>query len=132
MARLLGMYIDRSVLSDYPYRGQFLRFVVDESKPLDEQVEEKVVVFETECDITESSHSWSNNFIWAKYAVYFPYDKDKDTITVQMGDLFESTINGMPVNGNFKEWHTDLVMAAVPSLDEFLYHFIIDTTEANS
>ena len=93
------MYIDRSVLSDYPYHGQFLRFVVDESKPLDEQVEEKVVVFETECDITESSHSWSNNFIWAKYAVYFPYDKDNDTIIVKMGDLFEATINGMPVNG---------------------------------
>lgn len=40
--------------------------------------------------------------------------------------------NSVIVNGNFKEWHTDLVMAAVPSLDEFLYHFIIDTTEANS
>ena len=40
--------------------------------------------------------------------------------------------NSVIVNGNFKEWHTDLVMAAVPSLDEFLYHYIIDTTEANS
>ena len=93
------MYIDRSVLSDYPYHGQFYRIMVDESKPLDEQVEEKVVVFETECDITESSHSWSNNFIWAKYAVYFPNDKDNDTILVKMGDLFEATINGMVANG---------------------------------
>lgn len=40
--------------------------------------------------------------------------------------------NSVIVNGNFKEWHTDLVMSAVPSLDEFLYHYIIDTTEANS
>ena len=40
--------------------------------------------------------------------------------------------NSVIVNGNFKEWHTALVMAAVPSLDEFLYHYIIDTTEANS
>ena len=40
--------------------------------------------------------------------------------------------NSVIVNGNFKEWHTDIVMSAVPSLDEFLYHYIIDTTEANS
>lgn len=39
--------------------------------------------------------------------------------------------NSVIVNGNFKEWHTDLVMAGVPSLDEFLYHYIIDTTTAN-
>ena len=39
--------------------------------------------------------------------------------------------NSVIVNGNFKEWHTDLVMAAVPSLDEFLYHYIIDTQTAN-
>ena len=37
--------------------------------------------------------------------------------------------NGVIVNGNLKEWHTDLVLAATPSLDEFLYHFIIDTTQ---
>lgn len=39
--------------------------------------------------------------------------------------------NFVVVNGNFKEWQTDLVLAAVPSLDEFLYHYIIDTTHAN-
>ena len=40
--------------------------------------------------------------------------------------------NAVVVNGDFKEWHTDLVIAGVPSLDEFLYHYIIDTTTANS
>ena len=51
---------------------------------------------------------------------------------------FASALNGLAqiansviVNGNFKEWHTHVVMAAVPSLDEFLYHYIIDTTTAN-
>lgn len=39
--------------------------------------------------------------------------------------------NFVIVNGNFKEWQSDLVLAAVPSLDEFLYHYIIDTTTAN-
>lgn len=39
--------------------------------------------------------------------------------------------NSVIVNGNFKEWHTHVIMAAVPSLDEFLYHYIIDTTTAD-
>jgi hypothetical protein len=41
-------------------------------------------------------------------------------------------MNSTIVNGNFKEWHTDLWMSAIPSLDEFLYHVIIDTTTADS
>lgn len=93
------MYIDRNIPTDYPYTGQFYRVHIDRNAPLDEQVEERVVVLETECDITESSHSWSRNFIWAKYAVYFPFDKDKDTIPVRMGDLFEANIYGLTVNG---------------------------------
>lgn len=51
---------------------------------------------------------------------------------------FASALNGLAqvansviVNGNFKEWHTHVIMAAVPSLDEFLYHYIIDTTATN-
>lgn len=50
---------------------------------------------------------------------------------------FASALNGLAtvansviVNGNFKEWHTHVIMAAVPSLDEFLYHYIIDTRTA--
>lgn len=34
-------------------------------------------------------------------------------------------------NGNLKEWHTDLMMACIPSLDEFLYHVIVDTKTAD-
>lgn len=39
--------------------------------------------------------------------------------------------NSIIVNGNLKEWHSDLVLAATPVLDEFLYHYIIDTTTAD-
>lgn len=93
------MYIDRELLQDYPYEAQFYRIEIDDSLPLDQQVEEKVVVFETVCDIIEASHSWSRNFIWAKYAVYFPFEPEEDEILVRMGDLFESEINGLKVNG---------------------------------
>ena len=40
--------------------------------------------------------------------------------------------NAVVVNGNLKEWHSDLVLAATPVLDEFLYHYIIDTTTADA
>lgn len=93
------MYIDRNVLSNYPYKGVFYRTYIDKTKPLPEQKEEKEIVFETECDIIESSHSWSNNFIWAKYAIYFPFDKEKDTISIKLGDFFEADIYGLNVNG---------------------------------
>ena len=42
--------------------------------------------------------------------------------------IMNSVIN----NGNLKEWHSDCMMSAVPALDEFLYHFIIDTTQTSS
>jgi hypothetical protein len=92
-------YIEHNKLQDYPYFGQFFRIEIDESKPLDEQIEERVVIFETDCDITESSHSWSRNFIWAKYAIYFPFDKDTEEIEVKLGDLFEADMHGLIVNG---------------------------------
>lgn len=92
-------YIEHNKLQDYPYFGQFFRIEIDESKPLDEQVEERVVIFETDCDITESSHSWSRNFIWAKYAIYFTFDKDTEEIEVKLGDLFEADMHGLIVNG---------------------------------
>ena len=42
-------------------------------------------------------------------------------------NVVNTTLN----NGNYKEWHTDLFMAAIPSLDEFLYHVLVDTASAN-
>jgi hypothetical protein len=38
--------------------------------------------------------------------------------------------NSIVPNGVLKEWHSDVVLAATPTLDEFLYHYIVDTTTA--
>lgn len=92
------MYTDRNVLTDYPYHGTFYRVIIDDSTLIGQE-NQREIVYETECDITESSHSWSRNFIWAKYAVYFPFDKDVATISVKMGDLFEADMYGLTVNG---------------------------------
>lgn len=51
---------------------------------------------------------------------------------------FATTNNGLYTvanltvpNGRMKEWQTQLMFQAIPSLDEFLYHVIVDTTTAN-
>ena len=41
-------------------------------------------------------------------------------------------MNSVVVNGNFKEWHSDLLVKAIPTLDEFLYHVIVDTNTASN
>lgn len=93
------MYIDRNKLQDYPFDGIFYDVYIDKNVPLNQQKEEKRVIFQTKCDIQESSHSWSNNFIWAKYAVHFPFDKDNENVKVRLGNLFEGNIYGLTING---------------------------------
>lgn len=93
------MYRDTNVLNDYPFYGKFYEIFIDKTKPLNQQKAEKRVIFETKCDIQESSHSWSNNFIWAKYAIYFPFDVSSDTVKIKLGDYFEGDIYGLIVNG---------------------------------
>lgn len=51
---------------------------------------------------------------------------------------FANTLDGLALvmnsvipNGNLQEWHTETMFSCIPSLDEFLYHFIIDTSTAN-
>ena len=61
---------------------------------------------------------------YANNAVSFNFTK-------AMGGLV-TICNSVVPNGNLKEWHTDMWMSAVPSLDEFLYHVIIDTTQADA
>lgn len=45
-----------------------------------------------------------------------------------LGLLVNSTMD----NGRFKEWHTDVMMSAVPALVEFPNHFIFDITTADA
>lgn len=46
-------------------------------------------------------------------------------------DVF-SIVNTTLNNGRYKEWHTDLLTACVPALEDFLQHYIVDTTTADS
>ena len=83
------MIIDRTPLEEYPFEGAFYEYGVDESKPLDEQVEEEILILETKCDIQHSSKSDANGIITAGFNVYFPFDKEK----------FKGNSYGLVVNG---------------------------------
>ena len=45
-----------------------------------------------------------------------------------LGLIINTTLN----NGELKEWQSEFIMNAVPSLDEFLYHFIINTNDGTA
>ena len=95
----LGMYID--FFNEYPYKGAVYRTMADDSKPLDEQVEEKVEVLpERECDIISASAMLSKDFITDKFTVTFPIDTDNgEKVEIKRGDYFEGEAQGMVFNG---------------------------------
>lgn len=96
------MYTDRNRLTEYPYEGTFYTMKIDDNKPLYEQVEEKVVLFQTKCDILEANRNVAKDFITAKYAIYYPVkvvDGLIDPIKFKVGDFFESEVMGYSING---------------------------------
>ena len=109
-----------------------------------------VIIEEKQQDALNGTvHGWADDVAVMRpvgYAGYIRHTNVADTrlLTPEYTNpanvySFASALNGLAVvrnstivNGNFKEWHTDLVLAAVPSLDEFLYHIIINTAEADA
>lgn len=93
------MYTNKNISREFPFDATFYTIEIDESKPLDQQREEKIVVLETKCDITESSHNYSSNFISAKFSVFFPFDSENGEVLVRVGHSFEADMYGMQING---------------------------------
>lgn len=93
------MYIDRRLLTEYPFTATFSRIAVDESLPLDQQQFEKVVVMTTACDITESSATLEGNLTKSRYAIYLPISPETEKIPVRRGDRCEAEIYGVTVDG---------------------------------
>lgn len=85
-------------IQEYPFNGLFYRTSIDDSKPLIEQVEEKLELLNTQCDIQQVSQSDGGNFFGASFEIYIPFDI-KTNLTIQRGDLFEGNMYGMAVNG---------------------------------
>ena len=91
------MVIDRTLLEEFPYEGEFYRTEVTGEGLLDRE-ENEVVILHTICDIQESSRSNVHGFANATFGIYFPIDKEQD-IEIKRGDSFRGSIYGMKVEG---------------------------------
>lgn len=90
------MIIDTHDIEEYPFKGVFYTWGVDESKPPIEQVEEEIVKLETVCDI-QGAQKEDSGVISNAYNVYFPFDKEKG-ININKGDFFRSNMYGFVIN----------------------------------
>ena len=88
------MYIDYNI-EEYPFYATFYHIGVDESKPLDQQVEEKIISFETPCDVDDKNTGLNNDVI----TIYFPFDKEAESIEVKIGDTMEVETYGLIQQG---------------------------------
>lgn len=88
------MYIDYN-LNEYPFYAIFYNIGVDESKPLDQQVEEKIISFETQCDVDDKNNGLNNDII----TLYFPFDANSEEIKIRLGDTMEVDTYGINQKG---------------------------------
>lgn len=89
------MYIDRSNIQEYPFNATFYHLGVDESLPLDEQVEEKIVSFESICDMSDQEMGLNND----KITLYIPFDSDTEEIAIALGETVDIESYGLIQRG---------------------------------
>lgn len=92
------MIIDRNLLKEYPFDGAFYTYGVDKTKPLEEQIEEEILVMETKCDIQEAQKSDAYGVITSSYNVYFPFYKD-GIVEIHKGMTFKGSVYGLQISG---------------------------------
>lgn len=108
------------------------------------------VVVEKERNITHATdkfiHGWKEDVAVlrpADDAVEFQYKENLDQVLfgkygasvvskvwAQTNDGLGTLVNTTLNNGIYKEWHTDIMLSAVPALVDFPYHVIVDTKTA--
>lgn len=86
-----------SGISRYPYHGVFYKETSDMAKPLTEREIVRTDVFETECDVQETSKA-ANPMLFATFSVFFPFDAGK-SVPVVRGMGFEASVCGQTVKG---------------------------------
>ena len=79
---------------EYPFHGIFYKVEIDDSKPLDGQVDEEIPIFETDMDMSDGGTLSTDTF-----RVYFPFKSGKEPISIKEGDLFKGVIYGMEQRG---------------------------------
>ena len=89
------MYTNRFNISEYPYYATFYHLGVDESKPLDERVEEKIVSFRSECDLDSDGNGINNDTM----TLFFPFNPMGEDIKILLGETVELETYGIIQKG---------------------------------
>lgn len=89
------MYTQHYATEEYPFLATFYHIGIDKNKPLDQQVEEKIVSFQTICDISDKETGLSNDTI----NIFFPFDADKEKVKVLIGETMEVETYGLIQKG---------------------------------
>lgn len=128
----------------YVVTEDIFRTIVESQYP---QISPIEVIVEKQKDYTGSVNGWKESVAVLRPTGYAGVIKHTDAIDRFMFENFGSNnvskvfttvnsvftlINTSLNNGDFKEWHTDMIMDAVPALDEVPYHLIVDTSQAGT
>ena len=89
------MYTDHHGTEEYPFYATFYHLGVDESKPLDQQKEEKIVSFESVCDISDQETGLNND----KIMLFIPFDAYEGNIEIRLGESVEIESYGLTQKG---------------------------------
>ena len=89
------MYTNHFETQEYPFSAVFYTIKIDYSKPLIEQVEEKVISMETVCDVDDKNSGLSNDVI----TIYIPYDFNEGDLTISLGETVEIVTYGVVQKG---------------------------------
>lgn len=89
------MYTDHHGTEEYPYYATFYHVSVDKTKPLDQQKEEKIVSFESACDISDQDTGLNND----KITVFIPFDAYEGDIEIKLGETMEVESYGLIQKG---------------------------------
>ena len=89
------MYTNNYGTQEYPYHATFYHIGVDESLPLDQQKEEKIVSFETICDISDKDTGLNND----KITLFIPFDAKNKKIEIILGETMEVNSYGLIQKG---------------------------------
>lgn len=89
------MYTAHFETQEYPFYAIFYHLGIDESLPLNEQTEKKIVSFETVCDVDDQNTGLNNDLI----TLYFPFDPTNGELKVNLGETMEVNTYGLVQKG---------------------------------
>lgn len=90
------MYSNNYEIEEYPFMATFYHLGVDDSKPLDQQKEERVVSFQTKCDVDDKNNGLNNDTI----TLYFPFDPSHEKLQNILGEAVEVETYGLLQKGH--------------------------------